>query len=644
MITSNPQNVIGNEYLREKFKLPDPNKGKKAARQIGGSANGFSSKPIVKTTRPKRILPKKIRDDPLADGPKITEDDLCDGMFSLITRGIIPRGVDVTPAFERGKPPFEFASIKIQAKIDKACFKYSAPSIMYKKPNSVNIKKRVPNTFITSDDMYENMFLNEIKHLHSGTLSKESLNKSQKDLISNQNQRGSNENIISNQLMRPQEMSPALLIDHTEDHEENLDLYATQDNQTTDLGNLYSMYQIVIKGGKVVESAPEYLAFKRANILNWGAVSLIIYLLEKLLNLYHVPNAVIDGAKVVMLAEEELSRPEEDELLQCVINRSQVIDIIKNPKKKFKGPKGPELASVWIQKNWRRFKAYTAFTLLKFSMSKATIIQRKWRLYQLMKNTKQKIKQFNEESMNEWRIMMKEFRKRWPEIKKKRRVEIHINSFSFSEQKRLTMEKFKQRENSQISRIFSVKDPKVDVIYIAPFTLTNEVYEYYKKILELGELEKPENRFHVVVPENYVKFKETMSLTQTLLYSPKAIKRIKSLINERQAYIVPGFATGEDIKLSITLGIPIQWGDPSKVSIYSTKSGAKRIFQQADVPSPISAYDIYDKREFELSLSRLIAHNLYVNTWIFKIDDEFNGRGHAALNIESIKAVVELRK
>lgn len=346
MITSNPQNVIGNEYLREKFKLPDPNKGKKAARQIGGSANGFSSKPIVKTTRPKRILPKKIRDDPLADGPKITEDDLCDGMFSLITRGIIPRGVDVTPAFERGKPPFEFASIKIQAKIDKACFKYSAPAIMYKKPNSVNIKKRVPNTFITSDDMYENMFLNEIKHLNSGTLSKESLNKSQKDLISNQNQRGSNENIISNQLMRPQEMSPALLIDHTEDHEENLDLYATQDNQTTDLGNLYSMYQIVIKGGKVVESAPEYLAFKRANILNWGAVSLIIYLLEKLLNLYHVPNAVIDGAKVVMLAEEELSRPEEDELLQCVINRSQVIDIIKNPKKKFKGPKGPELASV----------------------------------------------------------------------------------------------------------------------------------------------------------------------------------------------------------------------------------------------------------------------------------------------------------
>lgn len=33
-----------------------------------------------------------------------------------------------------------------------------------------------------------------------------------------------------------------------------------------------------------------------------------------------------------------------------------------------------------------------------------------------------------------------------------------------------------------------------------------------------------------------------------------------------------------------------------------------------------------------------------MNTWIFKIDDEFSGRGHASLNVESIKTVVELRK
>lgn len=40
----------------------------------------------------------------------------------------------------------------------------------------------------------------------------------------------------------------------------------------------------------------------------------------------------------------------------------------------------------------------------------------------------------------------------------------------------------------------------------------------------------------------------------------------------------------------------------------------------------------------------MIAHNLYVNTWLFKIDDEINGRGHASLNVETIKTIVELRK
>jgi hypothetical protein len=71
---------------------------------------------------------------------------------------------------------------------------------------------------------------------------------------------------------------------------------------------------------------------------------------------------------------------------------------------------------------------------------------------------------------------------------------------------RLSIEKFKQKENAQIARIFSVKDPNVDVVYVCPFTLTNDVYKYYLKILELVEIEYPEKRFTIIVPENYVKF------------------------------------------------------------------------------------------------------------------------------------------
>ena len=45
-----------------------------------------------------------------------------------------------------------------------------------------------------------------------------------------------------------------------------------------------------------------------------------------------------------------------------------------------------------------------------------------------------------------------------------------------------------------------------------------------------------------------------------------------------------------------------------------------------------------------LQLAKVIANNLYVNTWIFKIDDEFNGRGHAYLVIDNIKPLSDLRR
>ena len=62
------------------------------------------------------------------------------------------------------------------------------------------------------------------------------------------------------------------------------------------------------------------------------------------------------------------------------------------------------------------------------------------------------------------------------------------------------------------------------------------------------------------------------------------------------------------------------------------------------MPTPVSSVDIYDEQEMMLSLAKLIASNLYVHTWIFKIDDEFNGRGIAYLNIDHVKSLSALRK
>ena len=81
-------------------------------------------------------------------------------------------------------------------------------------------------------------------------------------------------------------------------------------------------------------------------------------------------------------------------------------------------------------------------------MQKATLIQRRFRLYLFQKQTKQRVEEINMHSLMLWREMQEEFKVKWNDIKKRRRVEIHINSVSFSEMKRISMEKFLQRENA----------------------------------------------------------------------------------------------------------------------------------------------------------------------------------------------------
>ena len=70
--------------------------------------------------------------------------------------------------------------------------------------------------------------------------------------------------------------------------------------------------------------------------------------------------------------------------------------------------------------------------------------------------------------------------------------------------------------------------------------MTPDVLGYYTKILEIGDIESGNKRVHFVVPENIEKFPNHFSLTQILLYSPKTLQRIKSMIKGKQAYVVPG--------------------------------------------------------------------------------------------------------
>ena len=56
-------------------------------------------------------------------------------------------------------------------------------------------------------------------------------------------------------------------------------------------------------------------------------------------------------------------------------------------------------------------------------------------------------------------------------------------------------------------------------------------------------------------PEMNDSFPSHFGLSLVLLYSPRIIKRIKRLIKNKYAYIIPGVPSNDDIKLSNTLNV-----------------------------------------------------------------------------------------
>lgn len=84
-----------------------------------------------------------------------------------------------------------------------------------------------------------------------------------------------------------------------------------------------------------------------------------------------------------------------------------------------------------------------------------------------------------------------------------------------------------------------------------------------------------------------------MCLATLLKYSPRALRRIRNIVRGRAAYIVPGLPHVDDLSVAEFLNVPVLSPEPAVAQLYSTKSGAKRIFAAAGVGVPAGEFDVY---------------------------------------------------
>eukprot|EP01063_Lacrimia_lanifica_P014184 TRINITY_DN20824_c0_g1_i1.p1 TRINITY_DN20824_c0_g1~~TRINITY_DN20824_c0_g1_i1.p1 ORF type:complete len:929 (+),score=385.08 TRINITY_DN20824_c0_g1_i1:177-2963(+) len=574
---------------------------RKTQRHVGAGAGGKIKVGRIGHNHP--VLPKENRVDPAEPLPVVTEDELNKGLYSCIRRGLIPTNFDVTMAMggEAGEAPMASAPVHLR-------------------PHAEQFARR---DLLTAD-----YGLAPICNLKL-------------DVNQVLNARAPSPPPPPAEAAPPAAAEPPVEEMHHDDVKDHLGDKERDDARTyTELLDLYSLHEFVIRKGKALDSTPEFQSFQRSHLESWGAIKTVVQLLEQLLTEHQVPLAYINGKAVARLAHIDLGQPTVEQLLGCIANRGDVDPLLAMPGRRYQeGDDGLHKAARKIQSVVRMFLTRRMYRNLRASSKAAKLIQRQWHIYLHHMVTRNRILMRLKSEEKAWRKTMDRFIRDWGKIKHEKRVVIHLPSLSYTPEQCHSIPFYDCCQNAQLARVLDLADSNVELVYISPFQIEPEALQYYMRLLQLAGVNDAYSRLQVIVPENHNRLPPGLSLSKAVLFSQKNLRRLASIIKGKTAYMVPGVVGKEDLHLAGKLDIPMISPDPTVAAHFASKSGAKRIFELADVVTPIGAYDMFEEGELLVILSKFMAEYPEYPRWLIKIDNEFNGRGLACVDVRRLRCL-----
>ncbi|XP_036441075.1 IQ motif-containing protein H [Colossoma macropomum] len=402
-----------------------------------------------------------------------------------------------------------------------------------------------------------------------------------------------------------------------------------------------------IVGGQIDPCAADFCAFKEHYCLSWGPLVELLRQLERLMREYAVPHARVCGEWLVALVQScelDCRGRDMEHLLSTLENKEEVWELVQRPGQRYKGEGGRQAAVVRIQACWRCHQARTAYLQKQRRKWAAGTIAISWLLHAQVGRVRKSLQATRLCHLENYRSRAEYLEANWSHLSTSRRTIIHVPSLGYSEQQRRSLRGFNILQNTQMGRLCDVRDENVEVIYVCPVQLGEDLLHYYTQLLGLqGAVETGEptalpasctKRFTILTPEAYQHFRSQKMCVSTLLkYSPHTLRRIKNLIQGKQAYLVSGVPHIDDLAVADELGVPILGPEPAVAQLYGTKSGVRRIFISAGVTVPPGHGDIYTLQQLHECLAQLMTDHLDVQCWLFKMDGEVGSRGIAYCDV-----------
>jgi IQ domain-containing protein H len=411
----------------------------------------------------------------------------------------------------------------------------------------------------------------------------------------------------------------------------------------TQLLDLYSMHEFIIRKGKTLRNTPEFASFKRHYSASWGEVEGLIEALEELLSTYGVELAYVDGKRLAQLASyqaPDLVTP--GELVQCIANAEEVWPLVSDASRPFHyAPRRHHVAATKIQATWHMYRQRIAYVHLLIGTRAAIAIQRQWATYRAHCMTRRTIRSLRETNLLRWRQTMEEFKAAWPQIEEGRRTVIHIPSLSYPTYQAKNVPFYEAQQLGQLTRLSMLADPRVQMVFVVPEKPEAEVQQYYLRLLTEGGVSNVAGRLTYVVPENAARLPSRLSLTRMVLLSPRLLKLLAALCTGKPTYIVPAVVGAEELTLASQLNVPLLSAEPRIVQAHGSKSGCRRLFEAADVLTPPGAAQLRSRADLLHALTSLILGHREVSRWLIKLENEFSSHGHAYLDVSRLRALQE---